>query len=199
MSIGKKAPQMAATVAVDEKDRHLHNQRGATLIEAMIAVAILTIGIITVMVMQTQAIRASSSSMNRTEANSVALTIMETFKELKFDDGNLDQTTATRAELSAITTKQQLQNLITAGKLTTFTAAGFPQLQEIVSIPVGAANGTVVDKSGVQYTLAWGILENMSSNGTAIGKTVWLLMYWDSLMGANKVQMTTLKYKNTPL
>lgn len=199
MNTAKDAPQMAATVPLDGRNSPLHSQKGATLIEAMIAVAILTIGIITVMVMQTQAIRASSSSMNRTEANSVALTIMETFKELKFDDDNLDQTTATRAELAAVATKQQLQNLITAGKLATFTAAGFPELQEIISIPAGAVNGTVVDKSGVQYTLAWGILENMSSNGNAIGKTVWLLMYWDSLMGANKVQMTTLKYKNTPL
>lgn len=175
------------------------NQYGSTLIEAVIAIAILTMGILTVLVMQTQAIRASSSSMNRTEANSVALTIMETIKELDFDDNNLDKTTATTDQLKAVSTASQLQSLIDTGKVTTFNATNFKQLAEIISIPTGATNGTVIDKSGVRYTLAWAVLDNISENSKSIGKTLWLMMYWDSLMGTNKVQMTTLKYKNTAL
>ena len=52
------------------------NQQGATLIEAMIAIAILTIGILTVMVMQVSAINNRSSAMNRSEANGVALALL---------------------------------------------------------------------------------------------------------------------------
>lgn len=175
------------------------NQRGSTLIEAMIAIAILSIGILTVMVMQTQAIRASSSSMNRTEANTVALALMETLKELNFDDNILNKTLATKDELTTITTSQQLQKFIDAGKLTTFKDSDLAKMKEIISKPATATNGTVVDKSGIQYTLAWAVLDNVTENSKSIGKTIWLFIYWNSLMGQNKVSMTTLKYKNTPL
>ena len=78
------------------------NQRGATLIEAVIAIAILTIGILTVMVMQVSAINHSSSAMNRSEANGVAMALLETLKEIPFDDANLDATSATLDELEAV-------------------------------------------------------------------------------------------------
>jgi len=184
------------------KNELYKNQRGSTLIEALVAIAILTIGILTVMVMQTQAIRASSSAMNRTEANSVALSIMETIKELGFNNDNIKEKNVPVDidDLAAVSTRQELQNLIDADKLTTFDATDFPQLEEIISKPSGATDGTVVDKSGVQYTLAWAALDNMKDDdGNVIGKTIWLLMYWDSLMGTNKVQMTSLKYKNAAL
>ncbi|MDD2464690.1 MAG: prepilin-type N-terminal cleavage/methylation domain-containing protein [Desulfobulbus sp.] len=190
------------TVAVEtfcDNKKLPQNQRGSTLIEAMIAIAILTVGILTVMVMQTQAIRASSSSMNRTEANTVTLALMETLKDLNFDDNILNKTLATRAELTTITTAQQLQNLIDAGKLNTFKESDFAQMKEIIIKPATATNGTVVDKSGIQYTLAWAVLDNVTENSKSIGKTIWLFMYWDSLMGPNKILTTTLKYKNTPL
>ncbi len=68
----------------------------------MIAIAILTIGILTVMVMQVSAINHSSSAMNRSEANGVAMALLETPGEIPFDDTNLTATTATLDELEAV-------------------------------------------------------------------------------------------------
>ena len=182
------------------------NQQGATLIEAMIAIAILTIGILTVMVMQVSAINHSSSAMNRSEANGVALALLETLKELPFDDANLTATTATLAELEAVTTRAQLQALIDGGKAATFTAAGLPAMQPFVQVPAAAAAGTVVDRAGVSYQLAWAVQDHdiviMTSTGPetiTIDKNIWVFMHWDSPMGQNRLRMTTLKYSNVPL
>ena len=175
------------------------NQQGATLIEAMIAIAILTIGILTVMVMQVSAINNSSSAMNRSEANGVALALLETLKELPFDDANLTATTATLAELEAVTTRAQLQALIDGGKVATFTAAGLPAMQPFVQVPAAAAAGTVVDRAGVNYQLAWAVQDQVIAGGVTLDKTIWVFMHWNSPMGQNRLRMTTLKYSNVPL
>ena len=175
------------------------NQRGATLIEAVIAIAILTIGILTVMVMQVSAINNSSSAMNRSEANGVALALLETLKELPFDDANLTATTATLAELEAVTTRAQLQALIDGGKVATFTAAGLPAMQPFVQVPAAAAAGTVVDRAGVNYQLAWAVQDHVIAGGVTLDKTIWVFMHWNSPMGQNRLRMTTLKYSNVSL
>ena len=175
------------------------NQQGATLIEAMIAIAILTIGILTVMVMQVSAINHSSSAMNRSEANGVAMALLETLKELPFDDANLTATTATLAELEAVTTRAQLQALIDGGKVATFTAAGLPAMQPFVQVPAAAAAGTVVDRAGVNYQLAWAVQDQVIAGGVTLDKTIWVFMHWNSPMGQNRLRMTTLKYSNVPL
>ena len=175
------------------------NQRGATLIEAVIAIAILTIGILTVMVMQVSAINHSSSAMNRSEANGVALALLETLKELPFDDANLTATTATLAELEAINSYAGLGALIAAGKVHTFTAAGLPAMQPFVQVPAGATAGTVVDRAGVSYQLAWAVQDHVIAGGVTLDKTIWVFMHWNSPMGQNRLRMTTLKYSNVPL
>ena len=184
------------------------NQRGATLIEAMIAIAILTIGILTVMVMQVSAINHSSSAMNRSEANGVAMALLETLKELPFDDANLDEApptlpantpTVTVAELEAVTTRAQLQALIDGGKVHTFTAAGLPAMQPFVQVPAAAAAGTVVDRAGISYQLAWAVQDHVIAGGVTLDKTIWLFMHWNSPAGQNRLRMTTLKYSNVSL
>ena len=184
------------------------NQRGATLIEAVIAIAILTIGILTVMVMQVSAINNSSSAMNRSEANGVALALLETLKEIPFDDANLDEApptlpanapTITVAELEAVTTRAQLQALIDGGKVHTFTAASLPAMQPFVQVPAGATAGTVVDRAGVSYQLAWAVQDHVIAGGVTLDKNIWVFMHWDSPMGQNRLRMTTLKYSNVPL
>ena len=184
------------------------NQRGATLIEAVIAIAILTIGILTVMVMQVSAINHSSSAMNRSEANGVALALLETLKEIPFDDANLDEApptlpanapTITVAELEAVTTRAQLQALIDGGKVHTFTAASLPAMQPFVQVPAGATAGTVVDRAGVSYQLAWAVQDHVIAGGVTLDKNIWVFMHWDSPMGQNRLRMTTLKYSNVPL
>ena len=175
------------------------NQRGATLIEAVIAIAILTIGILTVMVMQVSAINHSSSAMNRSEANGVAMALLETLKEIPFDDTNLTATTATLDELEAVTTRAQLQALIDGGKVHTFTAASLPAMQPFVQVPAGATAGTVVDRAGVSYQLAWAVQDHVIAGGVTLDKNIWVFMHWNSPMGQNRLRMTTLKYSNVPL
>jgi len=175
------------------------NQHGATLIEAVIAIAILTIGILTVMVMQVSAINHSSSAMNRSEANGLALALLETLKELPFDDTSLTATTASLAELEAVDTRAQLQALIDTGKVSTFTAAALPAIQPFVQVPAGAVAGTVVDRAGISYQLAWAVQDHVLATGENLDKTIWVFMHWDSSTGQNRLRMTTLKYSNVPL
>lgn len=170
------------------------NQEGTTLIEALVAMVILTIGILTVMVMQTKAVGASATAMNRTEANGVALALLETLKELPFDDANLKPTTATLDELLATTKSQQAKTLIEDTKVATFSDASFPSLTPLIKKPATATAGTIVDRSGITYQLAWAVIEQDSSS-----KTLWVFMTWNSMMGENRLQMSTVKYKNAPL
>ena len=175
------------------------NQRGATLIEAMVAIAILTIGILTVMVMQASAINHSSSAMNRSEANGVALALLETLKELPFDDPNLAATTATLAELEAINSYAGLGALIAAGKVHTFTAAGLPAMQPFLEVRPGAAAGDVVDRAQIGYRLAWAVQDHVLASGETLDKTIWVFMNWQTTARERGLQMTTLKYSNVPL
>lgn len=184
-----------------KQETKVSNQKGATLLEAMIAVFILTIGILTVMVMQVRAIGSSSSAMNRTEANNVSLALLETFKELSFEDNNLDETNASLAELDAASTLQQLQALIAAGKVKTFTAAAFPEMQSLIQFPAGASAGTVIDHAGITYQLAWAV-KNVTfdpNTGKTVGKNLRIFIFWNTPFGQNRLQMTTLKFRNTEL
>lgn len=167
------------------------NQQGATLIEAMIAIFILTIGILAAMTMQIRAIGASSSALNRTDANNVAISLLETLKELDFDDPNLNATTtSTYTLVGGLPTFDNNER--------TFVAANFPEMQTIVQVPAGAAAGTVIDKTGVTYQLSWDV-QDRTLAGQTLEKVIRVYMTWNSLMGQNRLDMTTVKYRNITL
>ena len=163
----------------------LKNQKGSTLIEAMIAIFILSIGILAAMGMQVRAIGASSSALNRTDATNVALSLLETLKELPFDNTNLVQTIASPGALAQDANDR------------TFTAAGFPQMQLLV-LPGGAA-GSVIDRSGITYQLSWDVQNRLLPTGEILNKTIRVFMTWNSLLGQNRLEMTTVKYNNISL
>jgi type IV pilus assembly protein PilV len=164
----------------------LKSQKGSTLIEAMIAVAILTIGILAAMGMQVRAIGASSTALNRTDANNMAIVLLETLKELPFNDANLTETVASPNPLVNDATTMQ------------YTAAAFPRMVPfIASVP---AAGTIVDRAGVTYNLSWAVQDNVLATGETPGKTIRVFMTWNSpLGGQNRLEMTTLKYNNGSL
>lgn len=163
------------------------NEKGATLVEAMIATALLTIGILAAMTMQIKAIGASSTAMNRTEANSVSLALLETFRRLDLGNANLAPTTATVNELLNVSTRQQLQALITNGKIRTFAAAGLPEMQPLINVPAGGVPaGTIIDHSGISYQLAWAVQDQALLDGSPLNKNIWIIMIWDSPMGVNR-------------
>jgi len=172
----------------------LKNQKGVTLIEAMIAIAILTIGIMAAMGMQIRAIGAGSTALNRTDANNVALTLMETLKDLPFDDANLNFTPTGGAAPG---------DLVQATARTFTTVANFPRMGAFVQMPAGAVPGTVVDHSGITYQLSWAVRDNpvdpADPTGDRTGKTIRVFMTWNSPMGQNRLEMTTVKYNNIDL
>ena len=167
----------------------LKNQKGATLIEALIAIAILTIGILAAMGMQIRAIGASSTALNRTDANNMAVSLLETLKELPFDDANLVQTVASPSALVNDATTRK------------YTAAAFPRMAPFISLVPAA--GTIVDRSGITYNLTWAVQDTIitippSPPNTPI-KTIRVFMTWNSPMGQNRLEMTTIKYRNIKL
>lgn len=163
----------------------LKNQKGISLIEAMVAIVILTIGILAAMSMQIQAIGASSSALNRTDANNVAISLLEILKELDFDNPNLAQTVASPGALA-----QDANDRI-------FTAAGFPQISSLIQ-PGGVA-GSIIDRSGITYQLSWDVQDRLLPSGETLNKTIRVFMNWNSLIGQNNLVMTTVKYNNISL
>ena len=162
--------------------RLVANQKGVTLIEAMVAMVLLSIGIVAVAAMQTRAIGASGAAFERTGANGVALSVLETLKALPFDDANLVATPS-----------------LTSVGARTYTAAGLPELQTVLDVPAGAAAGTVVDNSGLTYQLSWAVQDTILPTGENPCKTVRVFMTWASPFGQNRLVMTAVKYRNISL
>ena len=65
------------------------NQKGLTLIEAMITLVLLSVGMLGVAGMLTFAINGSTASYDRTSGNGVAMSVLESLKSLPFTDANL--------------------------------------------------------------------------------------------------------------
>lgn len=163
--------------------RIISDQKGVTLIEAMIAMLLLSIGIIAVAAMQTKAISASGAAFERTGANGVALTVLESLKALPFDDANLVATPT-------------LNNDAGARK---YTEAGFPALKPVLKMPAGAVAGTVVDNSGLTYQLSWAVQDAAFAVAENPYKTIRVFMTWTTPVGQNRLVMTAVKYRNISL
>lgn len=173
----------------------INNQKGASLIEAMIAIFVLTVGIMAAMLMQTRAIGSSSSALNRTDANNVAISLLETLKQLPFNDANLAATSTTLIVTPG-------GNPVLDGNERTFAAGAFPEMQSLIQVPAGAPAGTVVDRAGVTYQLSWDVQDRTlpgALGGGTIEKVIRVYMTWNSLMGQNQLDMTTVKYRNISL
>lgn len=163
--------------------RIIAGQKGFTIIEAMVAIVILSVGILAVAAMQARAIGASGAAFERTGANGVALSVLETLKSLPFDNANLVATGS-------------LDNNALAK---TYTATGFPELKPLLTVPAGAAAGTVMDKSGLTYQLTWAVQDTILATGENPCKTVRVFMTWASPVGQNRLVMTAVKYRNISL
>jgi type IV pilus assembly protein PilV len=159
----------------------LNNQKGMTLIEAMIAIVVLTIGIMAAMGMQVRAIGASSTALYRTDANNIAISLLETLKELPFNDANLTQT---------VTSPNALVNDGTTRK---YTATEFSRMDPFIASV--STTGAIVDRSGITYNLSWAVQEGAAG----ASKVITVFMTWNSTMGQNRVEMTTTKFRNIKL
>jgi hypothetical protein len=72
-------------------------------------------------------------------------------------------------------------------------------MESLVQVPAGAVAGTIIDKAGITYQMAWAVVDQNLATGQTLYKTLWVFLYWNSMMGHNRLQTTTVKYNNVQL
>jgi type IV pilus assembly protein PilV len=180
----------------------MKNDNGFTLLEAMIALLILSVGIVGAAVMQIQAIRANDNGMARTKANDIGLAVMEELRRLPFDDARVCPAgTPAVFNAAALNTGSDLGggavNPALAGHV--FSLVNFPNFP--ASYTFNAATNTLVDDSGRSYRIFWNANLDAFATGAATQPAcvISLFVYWQSPMGLQHLHYTTYKYKNIKL
>jgi|LGVF01.2.fsa_nt_gb type IV pilus assembly protein PilV len=142
------------------------NEHGFSLIEAMIAMVILSIGLMAVGLMQIGAMRANTSASNRGDGMAVAQSTLDRLRGLPLDDTLLADN----------------NSLIDAGSA---PAGGVPD-----DTLADHSDGTVIGSNGQSYTVFWNITDNAPVTGA---KTIRLFVYWtDQRFGLNRVISTSV-------
>lgn len=180
------------------------DEKGFTLIEAMVAMVVLAIGILGVVIMQTRAVNANASAFSRTSGTGVAISVLETLKEMPFDDANLQQTHAAANLLpntaAAAMADAQVRRL-DAARLATLP----PMLRNVYRIggtvanPVLTAIGAGASAGSQTYQVAWAVFDNVLPGGEIPSKTIRVYQIWTTAMGGGTSIMTTVKYNNIAL
>lgn len=175
------------------------NEKGFTLIEAMVATVVLAIGILGVVIMQTRAVTANASASSRTIGTGVAISVMETLQELPFTDANLVQTHATVAQMptsaaaaAADAACRQL-NAATLATMSMLTNVYRVADGQVTTIGAGASAGSHL------YTISWAVVDNVLPGGEIPSKTIRVYQTWGTAMGGGTSEITTVKYNNVVL
>lgn len=162
------------------------NSRGFTLIEVLIALLVLSIGILAVSVMQITAIKSNSTSFYRAVANNIGNSIIEELKRLPFDDPNLSpgaDLNAGKASFPDDPSPDSADHKLVSGLL--------PGLSNTLTI-----EGTKVkDDNNKTYTVFWNILNHSIGSSTPYC-IIKLFIYWDSPLGQNHLEFTAVKDNN---
>jgi type IV pilus assembly protein PilV len=155
----------------------IRNQRGFSLIEALIAMFLLSIGLLGAGLMQIGGIKANSNATGRTTGLSVAQSIMDDLRSLPLTDPRLSDT-------------KNMGNGLDDGRA---VPGGQPvpgDADQLIN-PVFAPDGTnYTAADGLTYTVFWNVAEDSPLDGT---RTVRLFVYRnDQRFGLNRVVMTTV-------
>jgi type IV pilus assembly protein PilV len=146
------------------------NQRGFSLVEALIAMVLLSVGLLAAGLLQIGGIKANSNAAGRTSGVSLAQSVMDDLRTLPLDDDLLDDTDGDGA----------------AGLNDGMAASGGNPT------PANAdrSRGQVTTSDGRTFTVFWNVAGGVPMTGT---KTLRVFVYWnDSRFGLNKVVMTTV-------
>lgn len=178
----------------------MKNDNGFTLLEAMIALLILSVGIIGAALMQMQAIRGNDNGMGRTKANDIGLAVMEELRRLPFDDARACPAgTPAVFSVAGLNSGSNIGGAAVAPALAghIVSLVDFPNFP--ASYTFSAATNTLVDDSGRSYQVFWN--SNLDAFGTGAATqpacVINLFVYWQSpLGGLQHLQYTTYKYKN---
>lgn len=187
------------------------NEKGFTLVEALVATMVLAIGIVSLMVMQGRAVSANASAFSRTSAGGVAIAVLETMKALPFDDPNLTATHATIA-LMPDPTRNDWNNLVwndpNVRLLTAASLAAMPMPMLANEFQMAGANltdrvvvvGAASSAGSHTYQLGWAVVNNAVVGVAATpSKTIRVYLTWPGAMGAGTSVITTVKYNNITL
>ncbi len=188
----------------------MKNDNGFTLLEAMIALLILSVGIIGAALMQMQAIRGNDNGMARTKANDIGLAVMEELKRLPFDDARACPVgTPTAFSVAGLNSGSNIGGAAVAPAAAghSFSVANFPAFPSAADFPNFPASysivgSSLVDDSGRSYQVFWNANLDAFGTGAAIQPAcvINLFVYWQSpLGGLQHLQYTTYKYKNTKI
>jgi|GEM_PF-565024 len=180
----------------------MKNDSGFTLIEVLVAMLILSLGIIAAAAMQLSAAQGNNSASYRSAATHLGLSFLEELKRMDFDDTStylgenangisLDDGKAEANAGQALPISVDHQ----------FIPADFPSFASAYQL-VGQ---TLVDNKGHQFTIFWNVDYEKtagspveSSSGVPPYCTIRLFVYWNSPTdsGRNHLEFTTIKYNN---
>lgn len=161
-------------------------EKGFTLIEILIAITVFAIGILAVGKMQIHAIAGNSDAAWRGSANSVAMSFLEDFKRMSFNDALLKDNDADG--LAGLDDGQAASGTIPDH-----------QFNGTIGLTYQLDNGNLVYATGRQYQVFWNVADNAMLSGEVASKVIRLFVYWQSQMGSKSAIMTTVKYNNTSL
>jgi len=150
----------------------LQNQRGFSLIEAIIAMVILTIGLLAVGLMQIGAMKGNTTALTRADGVAMAQSVMDTLISSSLDNALLTDN----------------GSVLDAGAAT----AGSPPVPGNADHAGGELFGAnpVQGVNGMNYTVFWNVADDTPINDA---KTVRLFVYWDDQrFGLNRVVSTTV-------
>lgn len=144
----------------------INSQQGFSLIEAMIAMVILSVGLMAVGLMQIGAMRSNTNANSRSDGVAISQSTLDALRSLPLDDSLLSDN----------------GSLLDAGSAAT---GGIPN-----ETLADHSDGTILGSNGQSYTVFWNIIDNAPVAGT---KTIRLFVYWtDQRFGLNRVITTSV-------
>lgn len=150
----------------------LTNQKGFSLVEALIAIVLLTVGLLSVGLLQIGAMKSNTAATNRSDGVAIAQSVMDTLRTLPMNAPLLEDNGSAIDDGSA-----------TGGNAPT------PADADHTGTEIFGAN-PYIGMNGQAYTIFWNVADDTPINNT---KTVRLFVYWnDNRFGLNRTIVTSV-------
>jgi type IV pilus modification protein PilV len=176
------------------------NEKGFTLVEAMVATMVLAIGILGVIIMQTRAVSANASAFSRTAGTGLGISVLEALHALPSTDASLAPTHGA-VNLMPTTVPAALADA-NIRRLNAATLATLPMLSNVYRVVGTAADPlvtTIVGGGGAKsagantYQVCWAVVDNVLPSGQIPSKTIRVYQTWGSALGGGTAVITTVK------
>jgi len=157
------------------KTTHYAEQEGFSLVEAMVAMVILSIGLLAVGLMQIGGMKANTNALSRGDGVAIAQSTMDVLRCLPFDDTRLSDSNTAASNLD--------DGKANGSSAPDPSKAAHTGDEIYTSNPLKSGNGQV-------YDVFWNVDDDTPTTGA---KTIRLFVYWtDNKFGRNHVTMTSV-------